>query len=93
MAATLNHTDCPACSSKKRAAHSTIIGVYFCKACDAVYGECYLGQSYEIVLPQWNGDAGSENTRYFDFITLGSNGISRRHGWYDRDTKKITQTG
>lgn len=93
MAATLTHTNCPACSGTKRTAHPTIIGIYSCKGCDAVYGECYLGQSYSIVLPYWNEDAGSENIRYFDFMTLGSKGIERRHGWYDRDTKKIVQTG
>ncbi len=31
--------------------------------------------------------------KYFDFTTLGSQGISRRHGWYDTVTRCITQVG
>jgi hypothetical protein len=34
-----------------------------------------------------------EQIRYFDFTTVGSAGLGRRHGWYNPATKLITQVG
>jgi ribosomal protein L37AE/L43A len=88
-----SYTSCPACSSKAKAktAHHS---VFTCKTCKAIYGDCYLGESYGIVKPWFaSAEVAPEKTRYFDFMTLGSKGIERRHGWYDPATGLITQTG
>lgn len=52
----------------------------------------YLGESYEIVLPQWDSEKSPVEIPY-DLVVLGSNGIERRHGWFNPATKRITQTG
>lgn len=85
--------ECPACSGKRHDA-TELIRVYRCKRCGAIFGECYLGDSYRLVLPYWaEADVPAERTRYFDLMTLGGEGIQRRHGWYDPETRRITQTG
>ncbi len=84
---------CPACSHKK--GHEVKPFVYTCGACDAIFSDhIYLGDSYSFVLPQWaEGEVPAERTRYFDFTCLGSQGVTRRHGWYDTATRKIVQVG
>ena len=69
--------------------------VYSCGACEALFGNCYLGDSYTLVLPHFHSDPNfpADQQRYFDFSTLGSNGNQRRHGWFDPQTKLITQVG
>lgn len=87
--------ECPNCGkviSQKQ--HVGVIGVYRCQHCEALVGECYLGESYTLVRPFFAPkDVPFEQTRYFDFTTLGSEGIGRRHGWYDPDTRLIVQVG
>lgn len=39
------------------------------------------------------GQGEDEDAVYFDLITLGSQGIGRRHGWVDRETRLIVQAG
>ena len=71
-----------------------VLGIRQCAKCGAIFGTCYLGESYTLVLPYWAPEnVTPEATRYFDFQTLGSKGIGRRHGWYDTATKRIVQTG
>lgn len=84
--------NCPACDSTRTKAMKGQIRT--CTKCGAIFGTCYLGESYEFVLPYLT-DADPEMTRskYFDFTTLGSNGLGRRHGWFDPDSKRITQVG
>ena len=68
--------------------------VYRCEKCGAIYGTCYLGESYEYVLPYFSAAFPPHALqRYFDFTTLGSEGVGRRHGWFDPDTRRITQIG
>ena len=68
--------------------------VYRCAKCEAIYGSCYLGDSYSLVLPFMVAvDPPTERTRYYDLDCLGSKGITRRHGWYDAETKQIVQVG
>jgi len=87
---------CPACNSTKNRLwkpekHAQI---YECRTCGAIHGTCYLGESYEIVLPYMTDKpVPPEKTRYFDFITLGSKGVERRHGWYDPETRLVVQIG
>lgn len=69
-------------------------GVYICRKCEAVFGQCYKGDSYGIVLPFMTADKdATERQRYYDFTVLGSDGVTRRHGWFDPQTKLITQIG
>lgn len=83
---------CPACSHKL--AHEVKGRIYRCAKCDAIYGDCYLGESYEHVLPFMASEpVDAEALRYFDFSYLGSKGPGRRHGWYDPATKLIHQVG
>lgn len=85
---------CPACSSKRVAIDPRVVGVYTCRQCEALFGSCYLGSSYALVKPWFSkADVPAERTRYFDLECLGSDGITRRHGWYDPATGLITQVG
>lgn len=84
---------CPACNHlrAKPTDHPTI---YECAKCSALHGSCYLGDSYYFVLPFWAVDPLERtNPRYFDLQCLGSEGVTRRHGWFDPETKRIVQTG
>ena len=87
---------CPACNSTKNRPYrpERFTQIYECRTCGAIHGTCYLGESYEIVRPYMTDkDVPPEKTRYFDFITLGSKGMDRRHGWYDPETRLVVQIG
>ena len=89
----INIGKCPACSSTKRTAVKDGM-VYTCDHCGAIYGFCSLGDSYEFVLPYMaKSDVPPEQQQYFDFTCLSSKGLMRRHGWYDKVSKLITQVG
>ncbi len=83
---------CRSCSNGRR--NKKIgAGVYQCGKCGALYGTCYLGDSYEYVLPHFSREeVPADRTRHFDFTTIGST-VGRRHGWFDPVTRLITQTG
>ena len=85
---------CPACNHTEHFETATF-GVYICQACNALHGHCHIGLSYQFVSYQWSEDPNppQERWRYFDLECLGSKGMTRRHGWYDYQTKKILQTG
>jgi len=87
--------ECPACSSKRFSPFERFAAIYTCRRCGAVFGTCYLGDSYAIVAPRWHDDPNPppEALRYFDLDCLGSKGIERRHGWMHRETRRIVQTG
>jgi len=71
-----------------------ISGVYEHSVCGAVLGSCYRGDAYGVYLPYWAPpDTPIENWRYFDLTVLGSDGVSRVHGWFDIETRKLTQVG
>lgn len=83
---------CPACNGKL--VKTIRVTVYQCRKCEAVFGSCYLGDSYGYVLPYFAKEAVEpDQLRYYDFECLGSAGITRRHGWYDPATKLVHQTG
>jgi hypothetical protein len=85
--------ECPACSHP----HSTptrIVGVEECCLCGALHGECYRGDSYRLVEPRMTTEqVPPERLRYYDFMVVGSDGLSRRHGWFDTETRLIVQIG
>lgn len=82
---------CPACSAT-RLRDTEVCGVYECRKCLAVFGQCYKGDSYRFVLPYWH-EGESADQRYFDLTTVGSAGVERSHGWVDATTRRITQVG
>lgn len=85
---------CPACSHTLAFPVAGRTEIYTCAKCDAIFGTCYLGESYGMVLPfMVTVDPPVEQTRYFDFTCLGSKGLTRRHGWYDTASKLIVQVG
>ena len=85
---------CPACSHSLAFPVAGHHSIYRCAACDAIYGTCYLGDSYSLVLPNMvEVDPPTAQIRYYDFACLGSKGIIRRHGWYDTLSKRIVQVG
>lgn len=93
--------NCPACNGKRHARVDGHSSLYTCKACGALHGRCYLGQSHALVHPYFVSEerqaelnkTREAECRYYDIICLGSKGVTRRHGWYDPETKCITQTG
>jgi hypothetical protein len=100
----ITYETCPACSSKAINRNFEILGlsgrgyrVSACTACRAIFSKTlYLGDSYDIVAPYFISaelDTRELETRYFDFLTLGSKGMTRRHGWFDPITRLITQVG
>jgi ribosomal protein L37AE/L43A len=85
---------CPACSHKLVRAVEGATQLYRCAKCEAIFGNCYLGDSYTHVLPfMVAAEPPADQIRYFDFTCLGSAGITRRHGWYDTASKRIVQVG
>jgi hypothetical protein len=85
---------CPACSGGSKPIGGAAGLIFKCLKCGAIHGQCYLGESYEHVLPYMTKeDVPPERTRYFDFTCLGSAGVTRRHGWYEPATKRIVQVG
>lgn len=93
---TVSYATCPACSSPNKAGAGEHPNLSICLACGAIFGQLYLGDSYGVVRPQFHPDANSvpdDRQRYFDFVTLGSQGVDRRHGWYDTLTGYIIQVG
>ena len=85
---------CPACSHKLGYRKGSQLMT--CAKCGAIFGTLYLGDSYAIVKPWWHEapeTVPQDRVRYFDFTTLGSDKIGRRHGWYDTLTGLIIQVG
>lgn len=95
--ARIQHRDeCPGCSGKK---YRRVLGVssgriHRCERCGAIVADSiYLGESYEAVLPWFSEAKGEVEARYFDFVCIGSEGISRRHGWFNIADRRIVQIG
>ncbi len=86
---------CPACSSDRSAQYKYVRSpmIEECEDCGAVFGTCYLGDSYLIASPILYPQTDDMVIRYFDLECLGSAGITRRHGWSDKKTGKMVQIG
>lgn len=84
---------CPGCSGRTKIT-TELTQVYECASCGGIIGECYRGDAYKFVnigtlVPQTEG----MEVQYFDLVLLGSDGIKRVHGWFDRQTKNVVQYG
>jgi len=91
--------ECPLCSTEAQSRvlyYTEVTGVYECAFCGAIHGQCYKGDSYTLVKPFFHpnpNEVEAEDTRYYDLTVLGSDGVTRRHGWFDPKTKTIIQVG
>lgn len=88
--------ECPACSGKKHVAMEDHPGLFICQRCEALHGQTYLGASFDLVKPYMVSDEDEHHVlrlRYYDITCLGSEGLTRRHGWYDPETGFIHQVG
>jgi len=91
---------CPGCNGKgKQITHpdAPLGTVYECRKCHGLFGSLYLGEFYQLVRLTWcrcQTDSAPDLTgRYFDFETLGSHGVDRRHGWFHEPCKGLLQVG
>ena len=86
---------CPSCSSTQSRARSDLgVSIRECSRCRCIFGDCYLGDSYAIVRPWMTTDKAADARQVpFDLTTLGSQGLGRRHGFYDPETRLMTQAG
>ena len=87
--------NCPNCNKiiNQKRDRVNLSTIYKCSHCKAIFGDCYLGDSYNYVLPRFSTDNNPEEQLYFDFTCLGSEGVTRRHGWYNPVDNKLTQVG
>jgi hypothetical protein len=83
--------NCPACGKTRKVIISMKDSIYECKSCGCLYGNPILGQSYKYVKSSMTATWTEEKP--FDLLCLGSQGVVRRHGWYDPKSKRITQVG
>ena len=83
---------CPACGGRSHEQVAT--QVYRCRRCQALHGTVYRGELSQYVVLEWaSGPVPPDRERYFDFTVLGSSGVTRVHGWYDVESRRLTQVG
>lgn len=83
---------CPCCA-ETRGTETDVAGVYKCASCGGIHGTCYRGEAYDFYRQVWHEGPSEEGLQYIDLTMLGSDGVSRFHGWIDKTTKCIVQTG
>ena len=86
---------CPGCSGTLKASDEHA-QASTCTACGGlvIVSGIYLGDSYAIVSPAFeSGPYDLDEQRYFDITCTGSEGITRRHGFYLPRTGRLTQVG
>jgi hypothetical protein len=67
-----------------------------CSKCGGLHGSCYRGDAVALVgldLPMQAEATSPESLRYFDLTVVGSQGVSRTHGWFDAHTSRVVQYG
>ena len=87
---------CPSCNGLRNKPRADLgVQIWECRGCGSIHGTCYLGDSYAIVKDEWapNDPVVEARAIPYDLITLGNEGMRRRHGWFDPVTRCITQTG
>lgn len=85
--------ECPACSSKSLKSSKHGVQIAECRKCGAIFGTCYLGESYAIASYHLYPETKGAETFYFDLMVLGSKGLDRRHGWAEKGTNRVVQIG
>lgn len=92
---TKTYFDCPLCGSHKMKPTSVSF-VAECEECGSLFGDTDLNSSARLVSFSFSDRVNppAEETRYFDFMVEDWGGRkSRRHGWFDTKTNKMTQEG
>lgn len=85
---------CSACSGNLKETRKNSLRVYVCERCGGLHAEgIYLGDSYSLVKPFFSANTAPATEVYFDFVCLGSAGITRRHGWFNPADGCMTQEG
>lgn len=90
-----NNEGCPGCSTTKHI-ETEVCGIVRCGGCGGLYTTHHvpLGRTYQFVLPRWDDtECPAEQWRYYDFSYLSSEGLGRRHGFYNPANHCITQVG
>ena len=94
-----NANQCPGCSGSPLA--TDIPGVFRCDSCGGVFGECTYPVALKYVkVGIWAPvEVSADNLEYVDLDILwrerksGTPHLTRWHGWVDRKTRKVVQTG
>jgi len=94
-----SYPECPACDSEDFINESPYLKV--CKACGAHFGSFpSFEETTKIVRSEWHrGEiAPPEDNRYFDFMYPDpeggtGRGTGRRHGFFNKMSKRVTQPG
>ncbi len=98
----MDNGDCSCCGAKMtvKALNTdymvngrVICGVHVCPKCGGVLGQCYKGDSYTIVKPFFSSNSNPADQVYFDLTVLGSDGVTRRHGWFNPADRCLVQVG
>lgn len=85
---------CPGCDNPTGWKLTSQTQVFVCSHCEGLVGTCYQGDSFALVRPVFSRTTCPPAVqRYFDLTVLGSDGVSRRHGWYNPQTRTVEQVG
>ena len=86
------YTECPCCGAKPFF-FTEFYGVRLCINCGAFFGEVNEGTAEEVVHSAWH-EGESKGQFYYDFTFVDAEGKKvRRHGWADKVTHKVVQSG
>ncbi|MFA5037201.1 MAG: hypothetical protein WC479_08510 [Candidatus Izemoplasmatales bacterium] len=100
----LNYSECPACGGTDLySVYPTISGgkteVHRCRACDALFGVCPDYETTLVMVKEESFDPKKpkrqeHTTVYFDFMWPDVKyPDGRRHGWFEPESKTVTQYG
>jgi hypothetical protein len=85
---------CSACSGRLVATDRPTLTR--CRKCGGLHGSCLRGDATALVglgLPMQSNASSPEALRFFDLTVIGSQGVSRIHGWFDVQTVRVVQYG
>ena len=90
--------ECPACSGRRHV-HVGVNGrtfpsLYSCERCGCVHGSGYKGDVLSVVLVgTLRGESASGESLPFNVEMVGSDGVTRSHGWFDPVDGVVHQYG
>ena len=86
--------NCNACGSETREVQNANEPRHDeCVGCGGKQGTMYKGDVFGLVKINTMVEQGEADINYFDFTVLGSDGVSRVHGWYRTHTREVLQFG